>query len=65
MPGMSGMELYELVIKSHPELKNKFIFITGDTSDVTTSVFLEHNNLSYITKPFDMEILIKKVNGLL
>ncbi len=65
MPGMSGMELYELVIKSHPELKNKFIFITGDTSDVTTSVFLEQNNLSYISKPFDTDTLRNKVNSLL
>ena len=65
MPGMSGMELYELIIKTHPQLENQFIFITGDTSDANTRAFLEQNNLSYITKPFDRETLLQKVNALL
>jgi len=65
IPGMSGMEVYKLTLEAHPELTGKFIFITGDTSDETTRVFLEQNNLSYISKPFDRETMIKKVNSLL
>ncbi len=65
MPGMSGIELYELMIKTNPRMANKFIFITGDTSDANTRAFLEHNKLAYITKPFDREILLQKVNALL
>jgi PAS domain S-box-containing protein len=64
MPGMSGMELYGKITEKHPELADKFIFITGDTSDTTTRAFLEQNKLSYITKPFDRETLLKKVNVL-
>jgi PAS domain S-box-containing protein len=65
MPGMSGMELYAKVMEIHPELKDKFIFITGDTSDTQTRIFLEQNKLSHISKPFDRETLLKKVEGLL
>ncbi|MEI9478347.1 MAG: PAS domain S-box protein, partial [Deltaproteobacteria bacterium] len=65
MPGMSGMEFYERITEGHPEMAGKVIFITGDTSDESVRVFLEQKNLSYITKPFDKETLLKKVNGLL
>jgi DNA-binding response OmpR family regulator len=65
MPGMSGMELYGLIVTAKPEMANKFIFITGDTSDAQTREFLEQKKLTYITKPFDKETLLKKVNGLL
>ena len=65
MPGMSGMELYAKVIDTHPELTGKVIFMTGDSSDVTTRAFLEQNNLKFLAKPFDIETLLKKVNELL
>jgi DNA-binding response OmpR family regulator len=65
MPGMSGMELYARIIDKHPELTGKVIFMTGDSSDSTTRAFLEQNKLTFLTKPFDIETLLKKVNGLL
>ena len=65
IPGMSGMEVYKLTLEAHPELTGKFIFITGDTSDETTRVFLEKNKLTYVTKPFDKNNLMKKVQELL
>jgi CheY-like chemotaxis protein len=65
MPGMSGMELYAKVIDKHPELTGKVIFMTGDSSDLTTRAFLEQNSLTFLTKPFDIDTLLKKVNGLL
>ena len=63
MPGMGGIELYSSIKEKHPGLASKVIFITGDTSDQNTRDFLEQNNLSYISKPFDRETLLKKVNG--
>jgi CheY-like chemotaxis protein len=65
MPGMSGIEQYELITKAYPGFAGKFIFITGDTSDAATRAFLEENNLSYISKPFDKDTLIEKVNSTL
>jgi PAS domain S-box-containing protein len=65
MPGLSGMELYRQTTAKYPEMTGKFVFITGDTSDQVIRSFLEENNLPYITKPFDRDTLMKKVNGLL
>jgi PAS domain S-box-containing protein len=65
MPGLSGMELYNDIKTRRPEIAGRFIFITGDTSDESTRAFLEENKLSYITKPFDRNILVQKVNGIL
>jgi CheY-like chemotaxis protein len=65
MPGMSGMELYARAIDKHPELAGKVIFMTGDSSDATTRTFLEHNQLKFLAKPFDIGTLLEKVNELL
>ena len=64
MPDMSGIDLYNNIKPKRPELTGRFIFITGDTSDTNTKDFLEKNNLSYITKPFDRETLLMKINAL-
>jgi PAS domain S-box-containing protein len=65
MPGMSGMELYARVIDKHPELAAKVIFMTGDSSDLTTRAFLDQKKLKFFAKPFDIETLLQKVNELL
>lgn len=65
MPGMSGIELYKNVIKKYPKLGDRFVFITGDTSDSETMAFLNYQNLSYIAKPFSREALEEKVNWIL
>ena len=65
MPGMSGMELYDRIIRKQPELTGKVIFITGDTSDASVRENLVSHNLTYMTKPFDRKTIEEKVNALL
>ena len=65
MPGMSGIELYNTVKVKRPELAGRFIFITGDISDENTKAFLEENELSFLSKPFDQETLNQKVKDIL
>ncbi len=65
MPGMSGIRLYEIIISKWPELADKVIFITGDTSDNGIEEYLNNHNLLYITKPFDRKTLEDKVITLL
>jgi DNA-binding response OmpR family regulator len=57
--------LYAKITEKHPELARKVIFITGDTSDPEVVHYLNQYNLSCITKPFDRERLLKKVQSLL
>jgi PAS domain S-box-containing protein len=65
MPGMSGMELHQLMIQTQPEMRGKIAFMTGDTSDTVTREYLQTNNVPYITKPFNRKTLIDKVRQLL
>ncbi len=65
MPGMGGMEMYTRIKTNWPEMKDKIIFITGDTSDANTKEFLEKNNVPSLLKPFDKQSLLDKVNKLL
>jgi PAS domain S-box-containing protein len=65
MPGMSGMEMYDRVTDKYPELTGKIIFMTGDSSDLTTRAFFEHHKLTFLTKPFDIATLLEKVSELL
>jgi len=61
MPGMSGIELYSLIIRKMPEMKNRIIFITGDVIGLDIKTFLSQNNLPYLAKPFDIALLEEKI----
>ncbi|MGI2336590.1 MAG: PAS domain S-box protein [Dehalogenimonas sp.] len=65
MPGMSGIELYRSVVKNHPEMKGKIVFVTGDASSRDIKDFLLENKLSYLSKPIDIETMLSKVNEIL
>ena len=65
MPGMNGIELYTLIIKKMPEMKNRIIFITGDVMGIDTKTFLKQNNLPFLAKPFDIELLKEQVNAII
>ena len=62
MPGMNGIELYSRILEKAPAMKNKIIFITGDVMGVDIKTFLSNNNLPYLAKPFDIELLKEKTN---
>lgn len=57
MPVMNGMELYEEAVKRNPDLRKRFMFITGDTYDFQVKEFLERNGVTYLRKPFRIKEL--------
>ena len=57
MPGMSGQELYERLTDSMPELVDRIIFITGDTVNPNTRIFLSKVANPFLSKPFDFHEL--------
>ena len=66
MPGMSGIELYEVIKKKHPDLAEKILFITGDVMTANTHDFLASTRRPYLIKPFDSKDItdvIEKVMG--
>ncbi|NLE90154.1 MAG: response regulator, partial [Dehalococcoidales bacterium] len=65
MPGMSGKELYEKMQSDIPSASSRMIFITGDTSDLTTREFLKKESLHCVSKPFTKKELLATLNEVL
>jgi len=57
MPGETGMELYEHVQETWPELAPRFIFMTGGAFLPRAEEFLQVVENPHIEKPFDLDTL--------
>jgi PAS domain S-box-containing protein len=65
MPGTSGIELYGRMQKIALSLSERVIFITGDVMGTDTESFLSRTKAPFITKPFDVRQLKKKIERFL
>ncbi len=50
MPVMNGIEFYKRAVQRHPQLKDRFVFITGDPGPERVH-FFQDNKLRFLTKP--------------
>jgi len=57
MPGVTGMDLYDEVERSRPELCPRIIFMTGGTFTARAREFLSRVPNPALDKPFDLETL--------
>lgn len=57
MPNMDGDELYDCILRDHPELGERVLFITGDSISPSTRDFLGAHGLPFLSKPFDLDEL--------
>jgi two-component system, NtrC family, sensor kinase len=55
MPGMNGRQLFEHVRKSNPQAASRFIFMTGDVMNESTSGFLREHRKICLEKPFSLD----------
>ena len=62
MPEMNGIELYRNVMELRPELRGKFIFVTGDLIDKDVLDFLAEVNAPTLPKPIDIRRVTKAVD---
>jgi CheY-like chemotaxis protein len=53
MPGMSGIELYERVGQSMPEVTERMVFFTGAAFSSDVHTFLRSVRNEHLEKPFD------------
>ncbi|MBN1574636.1 MAG: PAS domain S-box protein [Deltaproteobacteria bacterium] len=65
MPGINGKELYLHLQKSHADIADKIIFITGDVLNKETQSFLQNTNNKFIEKPFNVDVLVSMLNEVL
>jgi len=54
MPGMTGMELFEVLRREYPALAGRVVFMTGGVSMMRVSEFLESVPNAKFEKPFDI-----------
>jgi signal transduction histidine kinase len=63
MPNFSGMELYEALRKTAPDLLTRIVFLTGGAFTPQSREFLDGLQGPYMEKPFDPDVLLALVAG--
>jgi two-component system cell cycle sensor histidine kinase/response regulator CckA len=64
MPGMTGMELFEVLRREYPVLSKRVVFMTGGVSMMRVAEFLESVPNAKFEKPFDIAELRRTLHGL-
>ena len=59
--GASGADVHAWIVAHRPELRDRMLFITGDTVNEDTMKALESTGVPYIEKPFRVQELISTV----
>ena len=59
MPDVTGIELFEQIVQTHPHLRDRFVFMTGGTPTGDTLDFIERVGRPCLEKPFEMQKLTK------
>jgi CheY-like chemotaxis protein len=65
MPEMTGMELYETLVREAPEQAGRMVFLTGGAFTEAARSFLESTQLPWLEKPFEPETLRTRLRALL
>jgi CheY-like chemotaxis protein len=63
LPG-DGVQMYEYLLKNHPELRGRFIFVTGSV-EKKELVERTHDKTPCLLKPFPMRQLIEAMKSAL
>ncbi len=65
MPGMDGLKFYRIVQQQYPQLAQRFIFSTGDTTRPALQEGLRETGAPILAKPFNLETLLQQVQQML
>jgi two-component system NtrC family sensor kinase len=71
MPDLDGPAFYAEVVAKNPQLRDRFIFITGDSLNQRASEFIKNTNAPCLDKPFRIsdlneaitEVVRRTING--
>jgi CheY-like chemotaxis protein/two-component sensor histidine kinase len=65
MPNMTGVEFYERLLASRPELAKRVVFLTGGAVSSHTRDFIQSVSNTCLSKPFDLDGLRRSIRTLL
>ena len=57
MPGVSGVEAYESLVTTRPDLAPRLVLMSGDVLEPALEAFATRHGLSLLAKPFDLDTL--------
>jgi signal transduction histidine kinase/ActR/RegA family two-component response regulator len=63
MPGVSGIEVFDRVVRERPSLRDRFVFITGAASHPLARAFLDRCHRPWFEKPFPPDALDRALSG--
>ncbi|HUT52001.1 MAG TPA: ATP-binding protein [bacterium] len=65
MPDLSGIEVYQRVVKERPRLAGRFLFVTGGAYTEKTMDFIQEMKNQFLKKPFPIEELIAAIESIM
>jgi len=65
MPGLSGIELHDRIVKEYPEVLSRLVFSTGDLVSEEAADFARDTSCEIIEKPFEFSTLRATVDRIL
>ena len=57
MPGVSGVEAYEALVASRPDLAPRLVLMSGDVLDPALEAFATEHGVRLLAKPFELDTL--------
>jgi CheY-like chemotaxis protein len=65
MPDLDGPAFYALLTQQYPALRQRVIFLTGNTLDVASRTFLEQSGRSWLRKPSPITAIRRAIQDVL
>ena len=62
---MSGMELYEAILRRTPECASRMVFLTGGATSARVRAFLDLVPNARVDKPIELSALREVINSFL
>jgi CheY-like chemotaxis protein len=63
MPGGSGLDLYDTLLREKPHVPERIVFMTGDFANEETVTGLRATRRPYLEKPFTLDELSRALQG--
>lgn len=61
MPGGSGIEFFDLLRKTHPNLARRFVFLTAAAKEPEVSAQVEARNAPLLSKLYELDLAVDAV----
>ncbi len=65
MPGMGGIEAYDAVTAVQPDLRGRFVFMSGDVQNPQLVEFATQRGIRLVSKPFDLDTVRRTLRDVL